>query len=244
MQNTYSSRWFDTFLGTIDASVVDAEVAFLVRQLPVADSSRLLDLCCGPGRHTLALHARSYAVVGLDRDASALSSARARAQTAAGGDVELVRADMEALPLRDGSFDAVICMWQSFGHLDAAGNRRVLAQMHDVVRVGGRIILDVYNRSFHEQHLSARTIRRGGACVLEERSLQHGRLCVRLRYEGPDDSATDEFEWALYGASDLAAMGRDVGLATAVACTGFDERRGITADDPRMQLVFERVDTG
>ncbi|HKG95752.1 MAG TPA: methyltransferase domain-containing protein [Gemmatimonadaceae bacterium] len=51
-------------------------MAFLERALPRAAISRVLDLCCGPGRHALPLAERGYDVTGVDRDAAALGAAR------------------------------------------------------------------------------------------------------------------------------------------------------------------------
>jgi SAM-dependent methyltransferase len=241
MRNTYSPRWFSTFLGSIDADVVAYEVAFLSRQLPVGRFPRVLDVCSGPGRHQVPLCALGYDVIGLDRDMGALTTSRGRGREQAITDMVLVRGDMAALPVARDQLDAAICMWQSFGHLEAQANRLVLAQMHDAVRDGGRVVLDVYNRRFHESRTGMRTLQRGDAMVFEERTMRNGRLRVRLSYDTPADVAhIDEFEWTLYDESELSALAAEVGLSTVLVCTAFDESRAVTAEDARMQLVFER----
>ena len=73
MPNVYTRQWFSTFLGRIDAAIVEREVAFLRRQLPAG--ARVLDLCCGPGRHAGPLSNAGYRIIGLDRDANALIDA-------------------------------------------------------------------------------------------------------------------------------------------------------------------------
>jgi SAM-dependent methyltransferase len=239
MANSYSRTWFSTFLGTIDAGIVEKEVAFLERQLPLGDCSRVVDVCCGPGRHLAPLATCGYQVIGVDRDLTALTDARQRARGAC--TASFVEADMSALPLSHRAFDAAICMWQSFGHFGEDGDRTALAQMHRVVREGGRVILDVYNRDFHERQLGTRTFQREDVSVTEHRVMVNGRLRVHLRYDrpgAPPDS--DEFEWTLYDATRLAALGRSVGLTCMVACAAFDEVRPVTGDEPRMQLVFRR----
>ena len=241
MPHTYSARWFNTFLGTIDAGVVAREVAFLSRQLPVASFRTILDVCSGPGRHQIPLCALGYAVVGLDRDLSALATSRGRGVEHGIADLPLVRADMAALPIERGRLDAAICMWQSFGHLEPEGNRLVLAQMHGALREGGRVVLDVYNRRFHESRTGMRTLTRDVTVVFEERTIQDSRLRVRLSYDRPEDAAhVDEFEWTLYDRSELSALASDVGLSTVLVCAAFDEARPVTDEEARMQLVFER----
>src|SRR5512134_2261774 len=58
--------------------------------------SRVLDVGCGAGRLSLALAPASRWVVGLDREASLLQEARARAAAAGIGNVEFHEADVEA----------------------------------------------------------------------------------------------------------------------------------------------------
>ena len=241
MRNTYSPRWFSTFLGSIDAGVVAREVAFLSRQLPLAHFPRVLDVCSGPGRHQVPLCALGYEVIGLDRDMSALAASRRRGLEQGLADVALLRADMAALPVATGQLDAAICMWQSFGHLEPQGDRAVLAQMHDALRDRGRVVLDVYNRRFHETRTGMRTLQRDDTTVFEERTVHRGRLHVRLSYDTPRDAAhVDDFEWTLYDAVELSTMARKAGLSTVLVCAGFDEARPVTDEEARMQLVFQR----
>jgi SAM-dependent methyltransferase len=226
--HTYSRQWFTTFLGTIDDSVVAREVAFIARQIGSARS--VLDLCCGPGRHAAPLAIRGYNVVGLDLDDAALRDARGRVPTAL-----FVRGDMRRLPLPSASMDAVLCMWQSFGHFDAEINAAVLAEMARVLRPNGRLLLDVYHRDFHAARLGERTIERDGARVRERRSMSNGRLRAMLTYE---DGSNDVFDWQLYLPDELAELGARSHLMLQFACAEFDETTPASPAHPRMQLVF------
>lgn len=237
--NAYSRRWFTTFLGHIDETIVEREVSFLERQLPRDSFPRVLDLCCGPGRHLAPLSARGYKVCGLDRDAAALASARSLTLTAKESP-SLVRGDMRSLPYRDGSFDAVICLWQSFGHFDAAGNLAVLAEMQRVLRPAGRIVLDLYHRDFHASREGVREMERGATHIIETRRMDGQRLHVQLKYRSHgSEEVSDEFEWQLYRPTDLAELALSIGLTTHVVCANFDESRGPSENEPRMQLVLQ-----
>jgi SAM-dependent methyltransferase len=232
MPNVYTRRWFSTFLGRIDATIVEREVAFLRRQL--APAAHVLDLCCGPGRHAGPLTDAGYRVTGLDRDANALVDATRSAPRAS-----FVRADMRRTALASSSVDAVICMWQSFGHFDADGNRAVLAELHRVTAPNGTLILDLYNRDFHAAHSGGRTIERDGERIHESRAMNGDRLRVALRYERAGTG--EEFEWQLYTPADLASLARSVGFRLRAACAEFDEGIVPTAERARMQIVFERM---
>lgn len=226
--HTYSRQWFTTFLGLIDESIVAREVAFIARHIDAARS--VLDLCCGPGRHAAPLASRGYDVVGLDLDDSALRDACERAPSAS-----FIRGDMRRLPFESASFDAVICMWQSFGHFDADTNTTALTEMARVLRPNGRLLLDVYNRDFHAARLGERTIERDGVRMREHRSMSNGRLRAALTY---DDGSGDIFDWQLYVPDELARLGAREGLRLVLACAEFDEIIPASAAHPRMQLVF------
>ena len=225
---TYSRQWFTTFLRHIDESVVRREVAFITRQ--IGTSKSVLDLCCGPGRHMAPLAEQGYDVVGLDLDESALHDARRRAPASA-----FIRGDMRRLPLASSSLDAVLCMWQSFGHFDADTNVAALAEMARVLRPMGRLLLDVYHRDFHAARLGERTIERDGARVREQRSMSNERLRAVLTYE---DGSNDVFDWRLYVPDELAELGSRSGLKLELACAEFEEAKPASAEHARMQLVF------
>jgi SAM-dependent methyltransferase len=117
-----------------------AEVDFIQARLDLAPGSRILDVPCGSGRHSLALAAQGHDVLGVDISPEAIDHARGAAANA-GLDVELVVAEMRDIP-RDGSFDAAICMGNSFGYLDLAGLREFVAALAAAVRPGGGLVVD------------------------------------------------------------------------------------------------------
>lgn len=237
--NAYSRRWFSTFLGRIDATIVEREVAFLRRQLP-APSARVLDLCCGPGRHAAPLDKAGYRVVGVDRDAPAITQASLTAPEAS-----FIRADMRRLPLGSRSMDAAICMWQSFGHFDDAGNAAVLAELSRVLVPNGVLVMDLYHRD--AARAGQRLIERDGDRVHETRTMRGDRLFVQLRYESTGDE--DAFEWRLFTPKTLAAAAARAGLEVALVCAAFDENVPPSGEHARMQLVLRsrtspRLDRG
>jgi len=231
--HSYSRQWFTTFLGRIDESIVAREIAFIESQ--IGEASSVLDLCCGPGRHAAPLAEYGYHVVGLDLDDAALRDARRRAPT-----TSFIRGDMRELPVARASMDAVLCMWQSFGHFDADTNAAVLAEMARVLRPRGRLLLDVYHRDFHAARSGERTIERDGARVHERRSMSRGRLRAALTYE---DGTSDIFDWQLYVPDEAAALGARCGLTLLAAFADFDEQAPASGARPRMQLVFAATHT-
>jgi SAM-dependent methyltransferase len=234
--NAYSRTWFQLFLAGYAPELTEAEIAFITRQLPQPDYRAVLDLCCGSGRHALPLAARGYTVTGIDRDPAALAEARRQTTGAA----TFVQGDMRDLAaLAPGPFDALICMWQSFGYFDDATNAAVLRQIAETLRPQGRLILDIYHRAYFAAHQEQRQFDREGRAITETRRLSGNRLTVTLDY-GPD-TAPDVFDWQLYAPEELRALAAHFGLAQTCACTWCDERQPATPASPRMQLVFTKA---
>ena len=229
--NTYSRTWFELFLET--QTHTDVEVAFLTRNLPNPPYNRVLDLCCGSGRHANRLAREGYEVTGVDVDAAALRRARSEAT----GNATYVQADMRDLSELETDFDAVLSLWQSFGYFNEATNRAVLRQISHRLRPQGRFILDIYNRAHAEKSQGATIFERRGQRVQAENRIAENRLTARLRYE---DGGEDVFEWQLYHPDEITALAASVGLHCQTVCTWFDETLSPSAEAPRMQLVFQK----
>jgi ArsR family transcriptional regulator len=118
------AEWYGTGFG------VSALVALLPPEWTVAD------LGCGTGALSAALAPEVARVIGVDRSADMLRSARRR--TAGQGNVELRRGTLEDLPMDDASCDAALLVL-SLGWV--ADPPRALAEAARVVRTGGRVAL-------------------------------------------------------------------------------------------------------
>lgn len=135
VSNRYSEAWYGIFLDTIPAQSTQAEVAFIQRHLPPDEFPRLLDLCCGSGRHATHLARRGYRILGLDANAHVIAEAQASCSQ---GRFQV--GDMRRLAHLGQTFDGVINLWHSFGYFDDETNRDVLRQVRGVLRPGGRTI--------------------------------------------------------------------------------------------------------
>jgi len=118
------AEWYGTVFG------VSALVALLPPDWTVAD------LGCGTGALSAALAPEVARVIGVDRSADMLRTARRR--TAGQGNVELRRGTLEDLPMEDASCDAALLVL-SLGWVEDPP--RALAEAARVVRPGGRVAL-------------------------------------------------------------------------------------------------------
>src|SRR5215472_10618891 len=121
LPNSYSPLWHRLFLSHMNEDITQLEVAFLARQLPLPRFRRVLDLCCGYGRHAIGLAGYGYDVTGLDRDEEAIAEAKRRT-LAAEQSVAYISGDMRGVGELAGEFAAVVNMWASLSYFDEATN--------------------------------------------------------------------------------------------------------------------------
>lgn len=115
---------------------------FAVRLSGVREGDRVLDLAGGTGDLTEKLARKAGdrgQVILSDINASMLEEGRRRlVDRGLVGNILYVRADAEALPFPDGCFDALT---MAFGLRNVTRKEHALAEMHRVLRPGGRAVI-------------------------------------------------------------------------------------------------------
>ena len=102
------------------AAMLEADLARVRRALDLPPGAAVLDVPCGDGRIALGLARAGHRVTGVDIAPAEVELATASA--AAGLDARFLTGDLRALPVT-GPFDAVVSWGNSFGYLDAGGQR-------------------------------------------------------------------------------------------------------------------------
>ena len=116
----------------------------LVNGAGVEDGCDVLDLACGSGvlaRHALEEAGRSGRVVGID-PAPGMIAAAMEVEP----DVEWILGRAEDLPFEDEAFDCVV---SQFGMMFFDGRAKAEAEMHRVLKPGGRVAVAVWNSIDH-----------------------------------------------------------------------------------------------
>ena len=142
--------WYESFFGPdylkqYAHTTTVQEVDGVVKVLHLRPGSRVLDLACGAGRHSIELAKRGLKVVGYDLSEPLLKAARAAARKAS-AKAAFVHGDMRDLPYH-GEFDAVVNLFTSFGYFDdPKDDRTVLARVARALKPRGKFLMERFNR--------------------------------------------------------------------------------------------------
>ena len=231
------SSWYVDFferdyarLYSFDGERSAREAAFCREALALGPGARVLDLCCGRGRHVKALGA-----IGIDRNLASLRGLPAAC------------ADMRALPLKASSLDAVVSLFSSFGYLESDDeDLRVLREIARVLRPGGALLLDLLNR---ENALAGfapevQRVEEDGTLIAEHRSWDplSSRLTTSFVLVAPSGERLDSpgHSLRLYTLTELARMLAAAGLRLEDVFGGF-HREAYALDSVRMIARARRL---
>jgi SAM-dependent methyltransferase len=125
-------------------AAAESEIDKLVRLVDF-QGGKVLDVACGPGRHSVALAKRGYVVTGIDRSKFLLQKARNHAAEA-GNKIEWVEEDMRHF-VRQDSFDLAISLFTSFGYFaKEEENLLVLQNIFQNLKPGGLFLMDILGK--------------------------------------------------------------------------------------------------
>jgi cyclopropane fatty-acyl-phospholipid synthase-like methyltransferase len=226
MQKTLEKTWYQdaSFWKTFESTIfnqerLDAageEVDRIIKLLALEKGAKILDLCCGTGRHSLELSRRGYQVVGVDLTQEYLDKAHRQAE-GEGLNVQFVISDMRRFCQIE-SFDAVINMFTAFGYFEIeADNKRVLANIHCSLRKGGTLILDTIGKEILARIFQKRDwYETNGGIFLRECKAQQNWSWIDSRWMMLENGKIREFRFGhrIYSAVEIENMLNECGFSS------------------------------
>lgn len=120
------------------------EATTLIRFREDFQNKRVLDLGCGTGRLAIYLRPQTGSYVGLDVSAYMVAHCRQRFP-----ELQFIEGDMRSMPqFADGSFDAVLAVFNLLDAVSHADRRRVLAEVRRLLTPTGLFAFSSHNRNF------------------------------------------------------------------------------------------------
>jgi D-alanine-D-alanine ligase len=162
------AEWWRTLFNSLyletDGDVVEndrntgAEVELLVKSAGLEPNDRILDLCCGQGRHVLELAQRGFKhVTGIDRSRYLVRLARKRAKQR-GLVVSFHEGDARKFRLGEGTFHCVTVLGNSFGYFDREEDDvAVLEAVKRALASSGTLVMDLADGDWMRKNFEPRS---------------------------------------------------------------------------------------
>lgn len=144
--SSWYANWFDTPFYHIlykNRDYKEAEIFMtnLLSHLNPPASSKILDLACGKGRHSVFMAEKGYNVTGVDLSMQSIEYARQFEKPGLKFDVH----DMREV-YQEGEFDYIFNLFTSFGYFsDENENQRAIDAMYQTLSNDGILVVDFMN---------------------------------------------------------------------------------------------------
>lgn len=141
-----------------DLNITSHEIDLFLEILNLSLDDKILDLCCGQGRHSLELAGRNFKnIEGLDRSHYLIQKAKATARKE-DLNIRFREGDARKIPSPTDSFDLVMILGNSFGYFDTIqDDLRVLKEVFRVLKPWGKILIEVTDGDYLRNNFQTRS---------------------------------------------------------------------------------------
>lgn len=223
------------------------DVNSILRLINPPRDEPLLDLCCGAGRHLVALYRVGFTrLAGLDLSADLLAEARLRLSAESMDGVQLMQADMREIP-QSNLYRTIVSLFTSFGYFEEDyEDERVLQSAYRALTCNGTLLLDTLNRG----HVVANLV------PAEERELEGKRISIhrhitddglrveketRITQPGSPETAYRE-SVRMYEKTEIEEMLGNIGFINP-QFYGDLEGRAFSSESPRMVFIASKAES-
>lgn len=235
-QELFDDDYLFFYADILTDEVSDRQTDLIWHLLELEPGATVLDLACGHGRIANRLAAEGASVTGLDVTSRFLDRAREDA-SARGVAVDYVHGDMRELVYED-RFDAVTCVFTSFGYFGDDDNRRVLRAVRRALRPGGRVYLDLNHLPWLLQNFRDREVtERDGQWMIDRNRYDPvtGRTINQRTVIRDGRQRSFQFSVRMFAFPEVRDWLLAAGFGEVHGFSGRGEE--LTIDEPRMVII-------
>ncbi|MCD4783233.1 MAG: class I SAM-dependent methyltransferase [Candidatus Eremiobacteraeota bacterium] len=238
---TFFDEHASQYMENIFTKGTKMEVDFLLKKLDLPTGSKILDVGCGTGRHSVELAKKGYKMTGIDLSAGMLEKAR-EAASKEGVEVEFIKADATKFRA-DSRFDAIICLCEGAFTLSDLSedpiehDRMILKNIYNSLEPGGKFILTCTNAMKLIRKHSQEDVDRG---IFDPLTLTE---IVTMEYDAPEGKRKVKVRERGYTAPELQLLFSLVGFeikAIYGGTAGNWGERPIELDEYEIMVIAEK----
>ncbi len=165
--NVYRHRNEDDAKGLVD---------LILSKVNIPPGSKVLDMACGAGRHSIIFAQYGFKVTAVDLSEKLIKVAKKTAAET-NVNVDFIESDLRQFAISE-KFDLVVNLFTSFGYFEKDNeNFKIIKTAFDHLKENGFFILDFFNQGYVEKNLIKKSVDIiPGGLITQERRIEKSRV--------------------------------------------------------------------
>jgi cyclopropane fatty-acyl-phospholipid synthase-like methyltransferase len=187
----FNSKYYLRVYSHRDESEAQRLVELIIRKLNLKNTTSVLDMACGAGRHAINFAKSGFDTTAVDLSQLLISEARANALKS---DVKIKFSYSDILKFNtEVRFDLAVNLFTSIGYFDSdEQNVTIIKKAYSLLKDNGYFVIDYFNKQFLINHLIPTTVfSEDGIKIIQNRSIENGRVVKKIIIE--KNGSTENF---------------------------------------------------
>ncbi len=151
-------------------------VDLILSKVNISHGSKVLDMACGAGRHSIIFAQYGFKVTAVDLSEKLIKVAK---KTAAESNVNVnfIESDLREFAISE-KFDLIVNLFTSFGYFEKdIENIKIIKTAFNHLKENGFFILDFFNQGYVEKNLKQKSVDIiPGGLITQERRIENSRI--------------------------------------------------------------------
>ncbi len=218
------------------------EIDFILSQIDIPPGGRILDVGCGPGRHSIELASRGFQVIGIDPSITMVQAARKRAEQA--GISPTFHQDYGENFVSEKKFAAVLCLFTTLGQINdhREDNTQLVQNSGTNLDHSGYFILEIPNQDWIIRNLKAFERfdeGRNYTEIFRDYSTESNIMAERFNLRDIRGTRSYYLKYRVYNLNEIKTMLADSDFSILAIFGGYSEKP-LSPDDPSIVLIAQR----
>lgn len=219
----------------------DARLLFelILRTTGIFPPARVLDLPCGPGRHSVLFARQGFRVTAADLSPLMIQKAREKAEQEK-VEIEFVQEDIRKFS-SELKFDLTLNLFTSFGYFDDdEENFGIIRKMSQLTISGGWFVLDYVNPYYIRKNLIPETSSNAGEyTIVQKRNIEGKRIVKQIEVKRGEQRECFKESVAMYSNQEITSCLQDNEFTIVCVCGDYPGNHFDSEASPR-QIFFAK----
>ncbi len=178
-------------------------INLIEKEINLKLKSKVLDLCCGNGRHSILLSKRGYSVTGVDLSDNLLNIARKNAEIN-NLDIKFIQSDMKEINFNN-EFDLTLNLFTSFGYFSTdEENENVIKNIYRALKNKSYLVIDFLNKEYLLKNIEPETVSNiNNSTIIQKRKIVNNKVIKEIFIEKNNNEKYFREEVILYSLNDF-----------------------------------------